>query len=1134
MNTTFDIEITSKGTKTVKRDIESLGKSVKSTESLVDQLNNTFKTSSSEQLKKRLDSLNTSFKNGKTPLKDYQSQLAGISKDAKSLGISLDGAKTKLGKFSKEAKESSNVLKTVSKFASFALLSAGLSSATSSTIEYKNALSEVSTLLDGNIDSQISNISQLAKEQVKQFGGLPTEQVKSFYQIISAGASSAGEANAILTASNKLAVGGVTDVTIAADGLTSVLNAYGLEADKSTNITDSMFVAMKAGKTTISELSSSLGLVAPLAVSAGVEFDELTSSIAALTKGGINTKVAVTGVRAILAAIAKPTAEASEIANKLGIEFNSAGLKAKGFQGFLQELQIKTRGNSDSLAKLFGGVEALVPILALTGKSSKDFTTILESMNLKAGSTEQAFTKMANSPGFQIGRLFSAIKVEVISLSDSFVNLLGKSAKFLANNFQTIIKVLKVFSVTALVAFGPALLGVINSATAATIAFNTALLANPIVAITATLVALTTALVAFSDQINLTSDGTIKLKDVFDLAFSKIGDAIQIGIDLFRSFANFVSSKIQENKQLFETLGNSIRETIKNTINFVINSFIAGYNSIAKIWSNLPDFFISIVELSVNGALGGLEQFINKFAGVLQNLGSKFGIVDLQKDFKVKFAKINLTKEGENIGESIYKAILSQLNTDQIAKIKNRIISNKRNSQVKNSSLINSSKSTINNSIVKNDEINSSKNKTVQKENDELQKQNEFIKNLNSKFSEQIKILKTKKEEKSKLKEVINLENQFTKVGISLDDQRYTNALSKLNQIITLKEQQKQQENQSKFNSSLQSENEKLQFQIQILSMEKESRDALIVTRKLENEAKKLGVTVSQEEINKRIQLNSQLKEEQELQQFKAGILQQITSPQDVYNEKVGKLNELLNAGQLSLEQYNAALGVLKENVTSNSETFGSGFNSAIQGMTMTVQDFGNELGNTISGTFQGMEDNLVSLVTTGKADWAGMVDSMISDLARLMIKMLIIQPLMSGFGGGLFGGAFAKGAAFSGGKVTPFAKGGLVNSPTLFPMAKGMGLMGEAGPEAVVPLARTSSGDLGIQTTGAIGNNAVQTNVFSPTINVTVEGGSKGQKEDQNLGENVSNQINSILQNKFAEFVQTQKRNGGMLSASN
>ncbi|MCJ2011223.1 phage tail tape measure protein [Methylobacterium sp. J-076] len=60
-------------------------------------------------------------------------------------------------------------------------------------------------------------------------------------------------------------------------------------------------------------------------------------------------------------------------------------------------------------------------------------------------------------------------------------------------------------------------------------------------------------------------------------------------------------------------------------------------------------------------------------------------------------------------------------------------------------------------------------------------------------------------------------------------------------------------------------------------------------------------------------------------------------------------------------------------------------------------------------------------------------------------------------------GEAFAKGGVFRGGRVTPFAAGGVVAAPTYFPMANGTGLMGEAGPEAIMPLRRGPDGRLGV-----------------------------------------------------------------------
>jgi len=85
----------------------------------------------------------------------------------------------------------------------------------------------------------------------------------------------------------------------------------------------------------------------------------------------------------------------------------------------------------------------------------------------------------------------------------------------------------------------------------------------------------------------------------------------------------------------------------------------------------------------------------------------------------------------------------------------------------------------------------------------------------------------------------------------------------------------------------------------------------------------------------------------------------------------------------------------------------------------------------------------------------------------------IAIRPVQNAVGGflaqglnGLLGGAmpFEKGGSFSQGRVMPFAKGGVVSQPTTFPMRGGTGLMGEAGPEAIMPLARGADGRLGVQ----------------------------------------------------------------------
>ena len=89
---------------------------------------------------------------------------------------------------------------------------------------------------------------------------------------------------------------------------------------------------------------------------------------------------------------------------------------------------------------------------------------------------------------------------------------------------------------------------------------------------------------------------------------------------------------------------------------------------------------------------------------------------------------------------------------------------------------------------------------------------------------------------------------------------------------------------------------------------------------------------------------------------------------------------------------------------------------------------------------------------------------------------------------GNLVGGLFsnllknANGNAFAQGQVTPFANGGIVNSPVMFPLAKGAGLMGEAGPEAIMPLARGADGKLGVRGGGGAVAH-VTVNISTPDV---------------------------------------------------
>ena len=116
-----------------------------------------------------------------------------------------------------------------------------------------------------------------------------------------------------------------------------------------------------------------------------------------------------------------------------------------------------------------------------------------------------------------------------------------------------------------------------------------------------------------------------------------------------------------------------------------------------------------------------------------------------------------------------------------------------------------------------------------------------------------------------------------------------------------------------------------------------------------------------------------------------------------------------------------------------------------------------------------------------------------LSTVARSMVNTTYnaaMKPVTDHFGGLISQGVgslvqgilpFAAGAPFSQGRVMPFANGGVVSGPVSFPMRGGMGLMGEAGPEAIMPLTRGSDGKLGVRAAGGAAPVNVVMNISTP-----------------------------------------------------
>lgn len=291
-----------------------------------------------------------------------------------------------------------------------------LGQAARASAEFQTSLAEITTL---NFSGSIAELRQEIEQLSLTYGGDVVTNSQAAYDIISAGASEATEAIEQLTAANRLAVGGKTDVATAASGVSSILAAYGDAARGATNVTDALFIAMRGGKTTIGELSASIGDVSGLAASAGVGLEAMLASASTLTITAGSTAKAITQLRGIISAIIKPTAEAVKEADRLGIQFDTAAIRSQGFAAWLEELREKTGGSEAALGKLFGNIEGLNGILQLTGESAGTFNDILDQMENKAGATEAAVGQMFDTPAQRAARFEQSMASVQRSLGDA-------------------------------------------------------------------------------------------------------------------------------------------------------------------------------------------------------------------------------------------------------------------------------------------------------------------------------------------------------------------------------------------------------------------------------------------------------------------------------------------------------------------------------------------------------------------------------------------------------------------------------------------------------------------------------------------------------------------------------------------
>lgn len=292
--------------------------------------------------------------------------------------------------------------------------------------DFESAMKEVQTISE-TVQKNYAGVSKEVIEMTKTVPENAKNLAKGLYSIVSAGYDGA-ESMDILRQSAELAVAGVTDTFTAADAITSIMNAYGEAAGNAENISDKLFTTVRLGKTSMRELGPEITTVTGLAAQAGLAFDDLMAIIAQGVKT-LKTPEMMTGLRGMLTAIIKPTTEAEKVIEDLGIQFDVAAIKTKGFKAFLTDVMEATNGNIEVLSELFPNVRGLAGLLSVATEEGEAFNQALEAMQNSAGATTEAFNTMMDSTENQLAILHNNVMAKLKPIGDSMLSFMNNIAR---------------------------------------------------------------------------------------------------------------------------------------------------------------------------------------------------------------------------------------------------------------------------------------------------------------------------------------------------------------------------------------------------------------------------------------------------------------------------------------------------------------------------------------------------------------------------------------------------------------------------------------------------------------------------------------------------------------------------------
>ena len=594
-----------------------------------------------------------------------ENQLKELEKDVARSNVTINS-------FGEKMKETGGKLTAAGKAVmpvSAAVAGIGTAAAVSA-VNFEDAMAKVSTIADTTevpLDELRSQILALSS----QTGISANEIADNVYNAISAGQKT-GDAVNFVTNSTKLAKAGFADAGAALDVLTTILNAYGMEASEVTNVSDMLIQTQNLGKTTVAELSSSMGKVIPTANAYHVQLDQLCAGYAKMTANGVATAESTTYMNSMLNELGKSGTTVSDILKeKTGKSFAELMEGGASLADVLSILKESADEQNLSFGDLWSSAEAGKAGLILLGDSAEDFNDTLAQMRESTGATDSAFEKLQTNSS-KINKAVNAVKNTFIILGGVILDTFSPAIDAVTGGIQKLcgwisslpmgIQTIIVVIGTLIAAAGPLLImlgtlmtsigslaPMISTASTAISTFSAGL-TWPLAPIAAIAAAVTALILIVADLYKNNED---------------FRNNIQIIWNSIKDFFNRVLSEIQTN---FSFVWDALKVIVETALNYIVSITQLFADIFSGNWENIGSDITNIVTVLKDGILslftvlkdGILNLITNVLYPKLVSIWNTIKTAVLQKVTEIKTNAVNkfneLVTSLVNMGSSFYNA----------------------------------------------------------------------------------------------------------------------------------------------------------------------------------------------------------------------------------------------------------------------------------------------------------------------------------------------------------------------------------------------------------------------------------------------------------------------------------------------